>query len=246
MSIWSDLSTYVANLAADAFSGVVDGVRTVFQGDEETRRKVSFSVAIIALSAKMAKADGVVSQSEVEAFLEVFDVPEAEMSNVSRLYNLAKQDVSGFDAYGAKVRRLFPGDHPADQDVLRDVLDALFHIAKADGLVHENEMLFLEEIAVLFGFSEAEYKRIRQYHVLEGDTNPYEVLGADPSWDYPTLKQHYRRRAAESHPDKLIARGVPAEFVVIANDRLAAINSAWEAIDLLHRGHKQAATVPLA
>ncbi len=243
MSIWSDLSEYITSLVAGTYTSVVEGVRTFVSGDEETRRRVAFSVAIIALSAKMAKADGIVTPDEVSAFQEFFHVPEEELTNVSRLYNLAKQDVAGFDTYARQVKRLFPGDDPSDDDILKDVLDALFHIAKADGVVHENEALFLEEIAILFGFSEQEFARIQLRHVTPEGENPYAVLEADPTWPFDKLKRHYRQRVLDSHPDRLIARGVPAEFVSIANDRLASLNAAWDIIEASHRQTKPSRAV---
>ena len=240
MSIWSDISRYLSSVACDALCSVLEGVRTVFAENREKRRRVAFSIALIALSAKMAKADGVVTQVEVEAFQQVFQVPPEEVNNVSRLYNLAKQDVAGFDAYSAQVRALFPGDDPSDDDVLQDVMDALFHIAKADGVVHENEVYFLDEVAHVFGFEATAYERIKMRHMHPNDANPYAILDADPQWDFVKLKAHYRKRVAESHPDRLIARGVPSEFVGIATDRLAALNSAWEAIEAIHAPRKPA------
>ncbi len=234
MSIWTDIGRFLSSVAADAFSAVVEAVRTVFEGNEETRKKVGFSVAIIALSAKMAKADGVVTEAEVAAFQEVFQVPPEEFNNVARLYNLAKQDVAGYHAYASQVRSMFPSDDTTDLEVLHDVVDALFHIAKADGLIHENELLFLEDIAIAFGFTPEMFDRIKARHTGSGDADPYLILDADPNWDYERLKLQYRKRVMESHPDRLIARGVPQEFVVIANDRLAAINTAWEAIETRH------------
>jgi DnaJ like chaperone protein len=243
MSIWSDLSEYISSLVSGAYTSVVEGVRTFVGGDVETRRRVAFSVAIIALSAKMAKADGVVTPDEVSAFQEFFHVPDEELTNVSRLYNLAKQDVAGFDTYARQVKRLFPGDDPSDDDILKDVLDALFHIAKADGVVHENEALFLEEIAILFGFSEQEFERIQLRHVTPEGQNPYAVLEADPTWPFDKLKRHYRKRVMDSHPDRLIARGVPAEFVSIANDRLATLNAAWEVVEASHRRTRESGAI---
>ncbi|MEP0943720.1 MAG: molecular chaperone DjiA [Rhizobiaceae bacterium] len=240
MSIWSDISRYLSSVTCDAICTVLEGVRTVFAENREKRRRVAFSIALIALSAKMAKADGVVTQSEVDAFQQVFQVPPAETDNVARIYNLAKQDVAGFDAYGAQVRALFPGDDPSDDEVLEDVLDALFHIAKADGLVHENEVYFLDEMAHVFGFESAAYERIKMRHMHPNDANPYVILDADPQWDFVKLKSHYRKRVAESHPDRLIARGVPSEFVGIATDRLAALNTAWEAIEAIHAPRRPA------
>jgi hypothetical protein len=78
MSLFSRLFDSIGETASTAFSGVVEAVRTVFAGDPETRRKVAFSVAVIALSAKMAKADGIVAPEEVRAFQEIFAIPQAE------------------------------------------------------------------------------------------------------------------------------------------------------------------------
>ena len=83
MSIWEKLLNAVGT-AGNALSGVVEAIRTLFEGDPETRRKVAFSVAIIALSAKMAKADGVVTENEVNAFREIFDFPDDQAKNVAR------------------------------------------------------------------------------------------------------------------------------------------------------------------
>jgi len=243
MSIWTEFSSFISSVATTAFSGVVEKLKTVFQGDPERRRRVAFSVAIIALSAKMAKADGIVSPSEVEAFREIFKVPPKELRNVARLYDLAKQDVAGFDAYAAQVRSLFPGDDPSDDAILHDVLDALFHIAKADEIIHENELLFLEEIAAVFGFDAVAFERIQARHMDAGIGNPYAILGADPNWDFDRLKAHYRHRVSESHPDRLIARGVPQEFVVIANDRLASINAAWDRVEAMRKATPTPETV---
>ncbi|MEL6750688.1 MAG: DnaJ family molecular chaperone [Pseudomonadota bacterium] len=235
MAIWNDIGGLLSGATGDAFAAIVERVRTLFAGDAETRRRVAFSVALIALSAKMAKADGVVTQSEVDAFRDIFEVPADEFDNVARLYNLAKQDVAGFDAYASKVRTLFPGDDPADDAVLEDVLDALFHIAAADGIIHEAELAFLEETAVRFGMDEARFKRISARHGDEAGQDPYAVLEARSDWDFARLKKQHRKLVADHHPDRLIARGVPPEFISIANDRLAAINAAWAVIEARHR-----------
>ncbi|MEL7228718.1 MAG: DnaJ family molecular chaperone [Pseudomonadota bacterium] len=243
MSIWTDLSRFLSSFVADAFSTVVEKLRTLFVGDADHRRRVAFSVAIIALSAKMAKADGIVTRAEVEAFREIFEVPPQEFENVSRLYNLAKQDIAGYDAYAEQVRSFFPGKDDSDDDILRDVMDALFHIAKADGSLHENELLFLEDIALRFGFGAEDFDRIKLRHVMQGEADPYFVLGAEPDWDFARIKSHYRRRVMESHPDRLIARGLPHEFVTIANDRVAALNQAWETIKTLHEAENRVAVL---
>jgi DnaJ like chaperone protein len=226
MSVWSKIGEIASSITLDAFSTVVEAVRSVFEGDPETRRQVTFSIAIIALSAKMAKADGIVTNDEINAFRDIFAVPNKEAAHVARLYNLAKQDVSGFVTYAQQVRKLFPGDSA----ILEDVMDGLYHIAKADGFVHVKEQAFLDTIADVFAIPERNYERIKMRHVDSGDTDPYELLDADPGWDDRALKAHYRQLVRQNHPDRLTARGVPEEFVMIANGRLAAINRAWDTV----------------
>ena len=228
MSIWTQLGEFLSSIAVDAFSTVIEAVRTVFEGDPETRRQVGFSVAMIALSAKMAKADGVVTEDEVEAFQEIFDIPEEEFNHVSKLYNLAKQDVAGYQVYAQRVKRLFPND-PV---ILEDVMNGLFHIAKADGLIHENEMLFMDEVAEIFAVKGRHYERIRLRHMEPEGGNPYVLLDADRNWSDDRLKRHYRKLINENHPDRFIARGLPQEFVSIAGERLVQINKAWENVKL--------------
>ncbi|MBB4477570.1 J domain-containing protein [Rhizobium etli] len=229
MSFWEKLVNAIGNTAGNALSAVVEAIRTVFEGDPETRRKVAFSVAIIALSAKMAKADGIVSEREVAAFREIFEFPQDQAKNVARLYNLARQDVAGYEAYAERLSALCI-TCAANCTVLEDVLDGLFHIAKADGLIHEKELNFLSHIGAIFQVSETRFEQIAARHVSSGG-DPYKVLGVSPSDDFPTIRRRYRGLVSEHHPDRLISRGVPKEFHVIANERMAALNAAYAAIE---------------
>lgn len=204
---------------------MVDRLVQLVLARPEGTSSVGFTVAMIALSAKMAKADGVVTTDEILAFRELFDVPPNEERNVARLFNLAQEDIAGFDVYAKKLADLFP----YDRKTLFDILDGLFHIAKADGVVHESEIGYLSKVAEVFGIDDREFAKVLARHVRK-DGNPYEVLGLGPEAGDAELKAHYRREVQETHPDRLIARGVPEEFVRIANDRLAALNEAWAKI----------------
>jgi DnaJ like chaperone protein len=230
MSLWEKLLNAVADTATNTLSNLVEAIRTVFEGDPETRRKVAFSVAVIALSAKMAKADGIVTDTEIRAFQQVFDYPESEAKNVARLYNLAKRDVAGYEAYAVKLSGLCSSGK-ANCPVLENVLDGLFHIAKADGAVHEKEMSFLEHVAQIFHMSEEQFERITARHIHIEGHDPYFVLGVSRKDDFQTIRQHYRSLVREHHPDRLIARGLPEAFHAIANDRMARFNAAYAAIE---------------
>ncbi len=234
MSIFDRLGDFVTIAATEAFSSVLEAVRTLFEGDPETRRRVGFSVAMIALSAKMAKADGVVTPDEVVAFQELFEIPESEARNVSRLYNLAKQDVAGYETYAAKMATLC-GNGEANCLVLEDILDGLFHIAKADGVLHEKEQAFLARIAEIFLIGDEHFDRIIARHTYETRRDPYAILGIASDAPIEDIKKRYRKLVSEAHPDRLIARGVPEEFLAIANDRMAALNTAYAAIEKEHK-----------
>lgn len=225
MSIWGKIAGAGVGLAVGgplgALLGAVAGHVVIDRALEDS--EVVFTVALIALSAKMAKADGEVTDSEIRAFEEIFKIPPGEAKNVARVYKVAQQDVAGFEAYARQVARIYRGK-PA---ILEDVMDALFHIAKADGHVHPQELEYLRTVADIFGFSEIEFARIRVSHLGQEKGDPYLVLGITPDISDEDLKKAYRRLVRENHPDMLIARGVPAELVTIANEKLAAINVAY-------------------
>lgn len=228
-SLWDRLLSAVSDAAGNALSSLVEAIRTMFEGDPETRRRVSFSVAIIALSAKMAKADGIVSQAEVNAFRSIFEFPPEEARNVARLYNLAKQDIAGYEAYAEKLANLC-GSRTKGCPVLEEIVDALFHIATADGLIHEKELAFLSRIAEIFEIGEDRFNAIASRHMaLEHD--PYGILGVSRSDDFSTIRKRYRALASEHHPDRLFARGLPVEMHAAAQQRMAAFNAAYAAIE---------------
>lgn len=230
MSIWVRIGDFITSVATNAISAVIEAVRTVFEGDVKTRRQVAFSIAMIALSAKMAKADGIVTQDEIRAFRDIFEVPPEEEAHVARLYDLAKQDVAGFEGYAHKLANLCSDGQP-DCHLLEDILDGLFHIAKADGHVHEKELEFLARVAEIFGFDEEKFEQIAMRHIEQGQDDPYRVLGLQRGVSLADARSRYRALVKEHHPDRLIAEGLPPEFIAIANRRLAAINAAWARIE---------------
>ena len=227
MSVWGKVSGAAAGLMVGGPVGALVGaVAGHFILDREADPGVTFTIAVIALAGKMARADGVVTEEEFNIFRQVFAIPPEQEANVRRVFNLARQDVAGFEHYAGQIARLFVGN-PA---MLEDILDGLFEIAKADGVLHPGESAFLEKVAEIFGFAPNEFRRIRASHFAPDLSDPYVILGVSYVADENEIKQTYRRLVRENHPDSLMARGVPAEFVKLATDKLAAINSAYEKI----------------
>jgi DnaJ like chaperone protein len=229
MSILGKFSGAAAGLLVGgpigALVGAVAGHFLIDRLEEGTDPGVVFTIAVIALSAKMAKADGVVSEEEVEAFNRIFRVAPNEEGHVRRVFNLAQQDTAGFETYSKQITNLFAGN----PGVLEDILDGLFEIAKADGVLHPGELAFLERVAEIFGFAPNEFRRIRATHFRDAG-DPYVILGVAYDANEDEVKRTYRRLVRENHPDSLIGRGVPEEFVRMATDKLVAINTAYSKI----------------
>ncbi|MHA6287231.1 TerB family tellurite resistance protein [Maricaulis sp. CAU 1757] len=192
-----------------------------------------FAMALIGLGAKMAKADGQVSRSEIRAFYEVFRPPPEGRAPLDRAFELATRTTLGFDGYARRLAKRFR----ANPAILEDVLDGLFHVAKADGSVTPDEMDYLSQVAEIFGFSELEFRRIRSGHVDNGDADPYMILGIDADISDADLRRAYRRIASQNHPDRLIARGAPLEVQRMANEKMSAINAAYRQIQQERAGN---------
>ncbi len=226
MSIWSRIADAIASLTSgEGLSAVFDQLRT------PPERSVAFTIAVIALGAKMAKADGHVTRDEVMAFREVFQIAAEDEAKAASVFNLARQDVAGFEVYARRISAMFENR----QDPLEDLLAGLFHIAIADGVYHPNEEVFLREVSDIFGISSRCFARIRAQHVPDARSDPYDVLGVAYDAALDDIRAAWKRHVRESHPDRMQARGVPAEAIKLAERRLIAVNDAWEDISRARR-----------
>ncbi len=221
MSIWSRIADAVSAFSSgESLAQVFDKLRA------PPERSVAFTIATIALSAKMAKADGLVTRDEVTAFREVFTISPRDEPAAAKVFNLARQDVMGFEDYARKIRGMFGEDDAA----LTDLMEGLFHIAMADGEYHPAENAFLQEVGEIFGLSETCFRRLRAQYVPDADPDPYDILGISPDATPEEARAAWRALVRDNHPDRMLARGVPEEAVKLAERRLIAINRAWEEI----------------
>lgn len=239
------LGALIGGLAGHAVDAVAEDTQRLRQipGDgsaadadamstEEARaagtREIAFTVGVIVLGAKMAKADGQVTPEEIRAFRQVFHVPPSEVKNVGRIFDRARRDATGFEPYARQIGKLFQG-HPA---VLEELMDGLFHIARADGRVGEAELAYLRGVAEAFGLSQGCWERIRAANLGGGtaESDPYAILGVAPDASDEELKQRHRALVREHHPDRLMAQGMPEEFVEVATEKLAKINAAYDEV----------------
>ncbi|WP_147103571.1 molecular chaperone DjiA [Tateyamaria sp. syn59] len=221
MSLWARISDALAALTAgESLTDIFDKLRA------PPERSVAFAIAVIGLGAKMAKADGQVTRDEVTAFREVFHIAAKDEAGAAKVFNLARQDVAGFEEYATRIHAMFA----SQPETLTDLIEGLFHIAMADGFYHPNEDAFLEEVAHIFNISDVDFRALRARFVPDATPDPYSVLGVDPALDLNDLRMAWRKLVRENHPDAMMARGVPEEAVRLAEKRMIDINRAWEEI----------------
>lgn len=221
MSLWTRILEALAALSAgDGLTAVFDKLRT------PPERSVAFAIAVIALAAKMAKADGLVTRNEVRAFREVFYIASKDEAGAARVFDLARTDVAGFEDYAKRIHTMFAGS----PETLNDLLEGLFHIAMADGFYHPNENAFLERVAQIFSVPDNNFRALRARFVPDDSTDPYTVLGVSAALELEEIRVEWRKLVLENHPDAMMARGVPKEAVSLAEKRMIDINYAWEEI----------------
>lgn len=237
MSIWGKILGGVGGFAVGGPIGLlvgalgghmIDKIRDETDGGSQNdqTKSITFTIGIIVLGAKMAKADGQVTDDEVAAFKQVFHVPDNEVSNVAKIFNQARKDSHGFETYAQQMADTFR----QTPTVLEEILWCLTHIAKADGVIHPAELEYLQAVARIFGFDGSSFERVTGLCNAGKTADPYVMLGLTAKASDQEIKTAHRKLVIENHPDKLTAQGMPEEFIEMANEKLATINAAYDEI----------------
>lgn len=235
MSVWGKFIVSAAGFALGGPIGAligavaghaIDKIKTKQKLPEESALKqIGFTVGVIVLSAKMAKADGKVTKEEIRAFQNKISVPENEIKNVARLWDQAKKTTDGFEVYAQQICQLLG----KNSSVLEELLNLLIIIAKADGKITKSEILYLKQVSIIFGFSIEKFERIYSSNLGE-ISDPYQILGVTRNTPIVEIKNRWKLLASNHHPDKLIAQGLPIDFIEKSTNRLQEINNAWDII----------------
>ena len=235
MSIWGKI---IGGATGFAFGGpigallgsvaghAIDKIKTKKKLPEETALKqIGFTIGVIVLSAKMAKADGKVTEDEIRAFKEKINIPDNEIKNVAKLWDQAKKTTDGFQIYARQIANLLE----KNSSVLEELLKLLIIIALADGKITIPEIKYLKEVGNIFGFSEKDFERI--YSSKSGvSSDPYQILGVSRDASINEIKQKWKQLAINHHPDRLISQGIPEDLIHKSTSRLKEINNAWDTI----------------
>ncbi|BBM02736.1 co-chaperone DjlA [Microbulbifer sp. GL-2] len=194
-----------------------------------------FIVTLFSMLAKMAKADGLVSKAEVQLIEEFIQnnlrLGGEERKHAIRIFENAKTDKYSIYDYARQYRVLVH-----NQAMREMVYRLLFAVAYADGELHATEEEILRRITVDLGLHESLFTAMQNEFERRGGNSVsdlkqhYAVLGCSPETSDRDLKLAYRRKAAEYHPDKIAAKGLPEEFMRHAEDQMKSITVAYDAI----------------
>ena len=238
MSIWGKIIGGTAGFALGGPIGAILGMMVGGSFDKKIKKfsnnsqisqehkKNIFALSVIILSAKIAKADGQVTNDEIFAFKEKFKIPDNEMPEVGKIFNEAKKTKDGYEKIALQVGELFSNN----KFLLEELLNNLFYIAESDGDTSIDEIKILKSISKNFGLSENDFERIYHSRLNNKNSDPYKVLNVNRSDDDLTIRKKWIKLNKEYHPDNLIAKGLPREFIDQSNDELASINISYDKI----------------
>ena len=228
-----------------AVLGAVIGHHTLDKGGGitfsplETQQSMYFT-AVFSMLGKLAKADGRVSQYEIDMIENVMRdnyrlTPEARTFAI-KIFNAARDSTNSFDDYARQLRQVF-GRSP---EVLASVVELLVAVAHADGEMHPEEERMILSAVRIFGV-EQEYQRIRsRFSGIPDDVGRYyKILGCKRGDSLDVVKKKYRKLAMEYHPDRIQARGMSPEFAAAAEEKFKEIQHALDIVEKDLAGNSQ-------
>ena len=236
MSIWGSL---IGGFVGFSFAGPIGAlIGSMLGGRISSARRSSFqrgfahsqqvfAIALIILTAKLAKADGHVSREELIAIKNKLKIPEHEIDQVGKIFNKAKEDSLGYEPYAQQIAQIYR-NNPV---VLDEIINTLFYIAEADGSISDSELAMMRNIAKIFGLNESQFEGIKESRKSSDKLNPYIVLGCSPNDDFAIIRKKYLQLSKEHHPDVLMNKGVPQEVIEESKKKMRAINSAFDQIE---------------
>ena len=238
MSIWGKVIGGTAGFALGGPIGAIIGVMiggrlSKKQGSFFSKNKINneqkqniFALSVIILSAKIAKADGKVTKDEISAFKEKFKIPNSEMNQVGKIFNEAKKNTFGYKKIADQIGDLFLDN----RILLEELLNNLFYIAESDGNISVNEIDLLKSISESFHLPESDFERIFHTRLKNKKSDPYKILDVNRDDVDSVIRKKWIMLNKQHHPDNLIAKGMPQEFIDQANEELSSINLAYDKI----------------
>lgn len=230
--VGSILGHYLLDAPADK-----EAAESAYKSYRQSQGRFIFHV--MALGAKLAKADGPVNRNELNHMERLmrqhFRLNDRGRADAVRIWNQAKESGEPFDRYA----QAFFDTFAKERYQINNMMDLLFSIAASDGGLNPKEEELLLRAAHIFRISRMQYDRIKMRffnippprQTVYSELDPhYAILGAKPGEPMESIKQKFRALALQWHPDKIMASGAPPEVLRHAKEKFQQINEAYERI----------------
>jgi DnaJ like chaperone protein len=196
--------------------------------DNVAQNQAAYFVCMLSMLAKIAKADGAVTQDElavVDRLIHNLPVQEEEKAFARRVFNEAKNSPHSLEDFAAQFYQMTQ----AEPTVLCSFLGILFEVAAADGVLHPAEEKAIRTVQDIFRISDSMFDSI-QARYFKDDGKHYQILNCSAQSTDEEIKKSYKKLAKEFHPDTIISKGLPDEFIDFATKRFQEIQGAYEQI----------------
>jgi DnaJ like chaperone protein len=190
--------------------------------------QAAYFVSIFSILGKLAKADGMVTRDEIRVvndFITHLNMPEQEKRFARQVFNEAKSSPYSIDDFAMQFYQM----NQRQPTILFSFLDVLFRLAAADGTLHHAEEAALHRIKAIFQVSDQQFNNLKAVYFKENDQY-YKVLNCTPQCSNEEIKTNYKKLVKAFHPDKIISKGLPEEFVQFATSRFQEIQGAYEKV----------------
>jgi len=198
-----------------------EGVRGGHIPQDDGFKHLSFTFAVIALSARVACADGMLTRDKYLAFRESFPLKGHLCGRIRSLFTLACEDPVPVERYALQIKDAFP-ERP---ELFISITERLFAIAAADGKISHEEEYLLAAIAHVLDVSPANYARmlVRYGHPAPAHT----VLGIGRRATSGMVKRRYRELMRLYHPDRFAGVPLSPDIETLLKLKASEINKAY-------------------
>jgi DnaJ like chaperone protein len=189
----------------------------------------TFFVAAFSMLAKIAKADGKITQGEIDT-VNRFMLQDLKLDPYSRMvamniFQAAVESSNTFEEFASQ----FYGQFHAQPELLELMIDILLRVSVADGVMNPHEERLILSAVQIFGFTESAYQQLRSRYIQTAG-KAYAILGVQPDDSDDEIKSRYRKLVMEYHPDRIVSKGLPEEFTKFAQEKFREIQDAYDDI----------------
>ena len=190
--------------------------------------QAAYFISMFSILGKLAKIDGVVTRHEiavVEQFINNLPVSDREKRFAKQVFNEAKSSIYGIEDFAIQLYRITK-EQPA---VLLSFFEILFQVVAADGVFHADEEAALKKIQGIFRISDQQFNNMKAVYFNDLDRY-YKRLNCTPENSDQEIKSSYKKLVKDFHPDTIVSKGLPEEFMHFATKRFREIQEAYEKI----------------